>query len=142
MRLPYTVDSNGIYRPGVPITRRDREYDESGVDMLFQMQEEHFRYRVRHRHTRLQQTPLHAMNLGGAGVGGWESYLANRREAHFKTHAPAESSNTALTHAKNALPASAQRYQIGLIKLVWENRWDCAFRLNVIEHLPITMPAQ
>jgi len=34
------------------------------------------------------------------------------------------------------LPASAQRYQIDLMNLGWENEWDCSFLLDVIHHLP------
>jgi SAM-dependent methyltransferase len=64
------------------------------------------------------------------------SYLAERRADHFHTLALADSSDTALALAKNALPASAQRYQIDLMNLGWENHWDCAFLLDVIEHIP------
>lgn len=143
MSMSYTPDPNGIYRPSTPVTHRDEEYDQSGFDMLFQMQEKHFWYRGRHRfllaavdrYTRLQQAPLSAVDLGG-GVGGWVRYLADRRADRFQTLALADSSDTALTLAKNALPASAQRYQIDLMNLGWENQWDCAFLLDVIEHLP------
>ena len=79
MSLPYTLDSNGIYRPSVPITHRDKEYDQSGFNMLFPMQKTHFLYRGRHRfllaafdrYTRLQQAPLSAVDLGGALVVGY-----------------------------------------------------------------------
>ena len=143
MSLSYTLDSNGIHRPTIPVTHRDEEYDQSGFDMLFQMQEKHFWYRGRHRfllaavdrYTRLQSALLSAVDLGG-GVGGWIRYLADRRADRFQTLALADSSDTALTLAKNALPASAQRYQIDLMNLAWENQWDCAFLLDVIEHLP------
>ena len=143
MSLSYTLDSKGIYRPSTPVTHRDEEYDQSGFDMLFQMQQRHFWYRGRHRfllaavdrYTRSQQAPLSAVDLGG-GVGGWVRYLADRRADHFQTLALTDSSDTALTLAKNVLPASAQRYQIDLMNLGWENQWDCAFLLDVIEHLP------
>jgi len=139
----YDVDSSGIFRPSIPVTHRDEEYGQSGFDMLFQMQESHFWYRGRHRfllaavdrYTRSQQAPLSAVDLGG-GVGGWLRYLADRRADRFQPLALADSSDTALTLAKNALPASAQRYQIDLMNLGWENQWDCAFLLDVIEHLP------
>lgn len=143
MSLCYTLDSNGIHRPSTPVTHRDEEYDQNSFDMLFQMQEKHFWYRGRHRfllaavdrYTRSQQAPLSAVDLGG-GVGGWVRYLADRRADRFQTLALADSSDTALTLSKNALPASAQRYQIDLMNLGWENQWDCAFLLDVIEHLP------
>ena len=143
MTIYYDVDSSGIFRPSIPVTHRDEEYGQSGFDILFQMQESHFWYRGRHRfllaavdrYTRSQQAPLSAVDLGG-GVGGWVHYLADRRADRFQTLALADSSDTALTLAKNALPASAQRYQIDLMNLGWGNQWDCAFLLDVIEHLP------
>ena len=143
MTIYYDVDSGGIFRPSIPVTHRDEEYDQSGFDMLFQMQEKHFWYRGRHRfllaafdrYTRSQQAPLSAVDLGG-GVGGWVRYLANRRVDRFQALALADSSDTALKLAKNALPAIAQRYQIDLMNLGWESQWGCAFLLDVIEHLP------
>jgi SAM-dependent methyltransferase len=143
MSLSYFLDAKGIFRPSVPVFHRDEEYDQSGFEMLFQMQKKHFWYRGRHRflldavdrYTRAQTSPLAAVDLGG-GVGGWVSYLAERRADHFHTLALADSSDTALTLAKNALPANAQRYQIDLMNLGWENKWDCAFLLDVIEHIP------
>lgn len=143
MTLSYILESDGIHRPNISVTHRDEEYDQSGFDMLFQMQEKHFWYRGRHRflmaavdrYMRSQKAPLSAVDLGG-GVGGWVRYLADRRADRFQTLALADSSDTALTLAKNALPASAQRYQIDLMNLGWGDQWDCAFLLDVIEHLP------
>lgn len=110
---------------------------------LFQMQEKHFWYRGRHRFllaavdqfTRLHQSPLSAVDLGG-GVGGWVRYLFDRRADRLQTVALADSSYVALSLAKNTLLASAQRYQIDLMNLGWKNQWDCVFLLDVIEHLP------
>lgn len=143
MTLSYILESDGIHRPNISVTHRDEEYDQRGFDMLFQMQEKHFWYRGRHRflmaavdrYMRSQKAPLSAVDLGG-GVGGWVRYLADRRADRFQTLALADSSDTALTLAKNALPASAQRYQIDLMNLGWGDQWDCAFLLDVIEHLP------
>ena len=143
MTLSYMPDADGIYRPNISVTHRDEEYDQSSFDMLFQMQEKHFWYRGRHRflmaavdrYMRSQHGPLSAVDLGG-GVGGWVRYLADHRADRFDALALADSSDTALTLAKNALPAPAQRYQIDLMNLGWEKQWDCAFLLDVIEHLP------
>ena len=63
-------------------------------------------------------------------------YLADHRADCFQTLALADSSDTALTLAQNTLPDSAKRFQIDLTNLGWENLWDCAFLLDVIEHLP------
>lgn len=141
--MNYSLDDENIYRPNIDVAHRDKEYDASGFDMLFQMQEKHFWYRGRHRFllaafdrfTRLQQTPLSAVDLGG-GAGGWVRYLAEHRMNRFKNIALADSSISALTLAKNVLPARAQSYQVDLMNLGWENKWDCAFLLDVIEHLP------
>ncbi len=38
--------------------------------------------------------------------------------------------------AGDVLPAGVARYQIDLMNLGWEAQWDCAFLLDVIEHLP------
>jgi 2-polyprenyl-3-methyl-5-hydroxy-6-metoxy-1,4-benzoquinol methylase len=143
MSLPYVPDSTGIHRPSTLVKHRDEEYDQSGFDTLFKMQKKHFWYRGRHkflceavdRHTRNQSSPLYAVDLGG-GVGGWVSYLADRRADRFQSIALADSSDIALTLAKNVLPTSAQLYQIDLMNLGWENQWDCVFLLDVIEHLP------
>ena len=142
MSLSYTLDSKGIYRPNIRITHRDEEYDQRAFDILFQMQKKHFWYRGRHRFLlkaldrfmRLQTTSLSAVDLGG-GVGGWLRYLADRRADRFQTLALADSSDIALSLAKNVLPSFIQCYQIDLMNLGWENQWDCAFLLDVIEHL-------
>jgi len=88
----YSVGPDGIYRPNTPVFHRDEEYDQSGLDILFQMQEKHFWYRGRHRfllaafdrYTRSLQAPLSAVDLGG-GVGGWVRYLADHRADRFQT---------------------------------------------------------
>lgn len=143
MSQSYTLDPSGIYRPKIPVSHRDEEYDQSGFDMLFQMQEKHFWYRGRHRfllaavdrYLLTQSAPFSAVDLGG-GVGGWVRYLADHREASFQKIALSDSSETALILGKEVLPTNAQRYQIDLMNLGWKNQWDAAFLLDVIEHLP------
>ena len=63
-------------------------------------------------------------------------YLADRRPTQFSPLALADSSETALHMAGDALPSGVTRYQIDLMNLGWEAQWDCAFLLDVIEHLP------
>ena len=141
--MKYFLDEEDIHRPNFSVSHRDKEYDPSGFDTLLQMQERHFWYRGRHRFllaaddrfTRLQQAPLSAVDLGG-GVGGWACYLADGRTNRFQNLALADSSITALRLSKNALPACVKRYQVDLMNLGWKNQWDCAFMLDVIEHLP------
>ncbi len=72
----------------------------------------------------------------GGGVGGWVRYLADRRPDRFSPLALADSSEIALEMAGAVLPAGVERYQIDLMNLGWRERWDVAFLLDVIEHLP------
>jgi SAM-dependent methyltransferase len=141
--IDYQLSPAGIYQPSTPITHRDDEYDQTGFDTLSAMQERHFWYRGRHRFMLKAldrfmpqaQTPLRAIDLGG-GVGGWGRYLADRRGSCFQKLALADSSEVALTMAANILPSGVDRYQIDLMNLGWENEWDIAFMLDVIEHIP------
>jgi len=140
---PYTAYPDGIHRPACPVQHRDDEYDQSGFQGLWAMQEKHFWYRGRHRFllaalkrflprgSQLQS----AIDLGG-GVGGWVRYLADHQPGRFSTLALADSSEIALQMAGAALPAGVQRYQIDLMNLGWHEQWDAAFLLDVIEHLP------
>jgi len=63
-------------------------------------------------------------------------YLADRRGEHFHKIALADSSQVALTMAGKILPPGVDRYQIDLMNLGWEDEWDIAFMLDVIEHIP------
>lgn len=139
----YDLGSDGIHRPSSPVLHRETEYKESGFATLWAMQERHFWYRGRHRFLlaaldRFQPRggPLPAgVDLGG-GVGGWLRYLTDRRADRYAQLALADSSETALRMAGSVLPANVARYQIDLMHLGWEEQWDCAFLLDVIEHLP------
>jgi len=107
------------------------------------MQDKHFWYRGRHRfllaaidrYLPQTQDRLAAIDLGG-GVGGWVRYLSQKRQNRFTELALSDSSEVALTMAAGALPPDVARYQIDLLNLGWINRWDAAFLLDVIEHLP------
>lgn len=141
--MNYKLCSDSIYRPNSPIQHRDEEYDQVGFETLWAMQNGHFWYRGRHKFllsvidrylpngTRLNA----AIDLGG-GVGGWINYLVSHRPNLFDTLSLADSSEIALKMASNALPEKVNRYQIDLMSLGWKDEWDCAFLLDVIEHLP------
>lgn len=139
----YTLDQDGIYRPGASVAHRNEEYDQDAFKMLLEMQKQHFWYRGRHRfllsalETFLPKAcnSLSAVDLGG-GVGGWLIYLANHRPGLFTNLALADSSETALCMASTTLPAGIERFQVDLMNLGWDKKWDCAFLLDVIEHLP------
>ncbi len=141
--MDYTLSSDGIHRPSVSVPHRNHEYAESGFETLWAMQEKHFWYRGRHRFllgalNRFQsrgRPPWSVVDLGG-GVGGWVRYLSDRRPARFSPLALADSSEHALRMAAAVLPAGVERYQIDLMNLGWRERWDVAFLLDVIEHLP------
>lgn len=142
MKISYNLNPDNIYQPPPPIQHRDEEYPEGGFSTLWAMQNRHFWYRGRHRfllytldrHV-LATNPLSAIDLGG-GIGGWVRYLANRRRLQYPILALADSSLTALSMAGGILPESVQRYQIDLMNLGWQEQWDVAFLLDVIEHLP------
>jgi SAM-dependent methyltransferase len=141
--MSYQLSSDGIHRPATPVQHRNEEYDQSGFDTLWAMQEQHFWYRGRHRFLLeaidrilpCDTVPWTGVDLGG-GVGGWIRYLAARRADRFRTLALADSSETALNMAGATLPPLVERYQIDLMNLGWQSQWDCAFLLDVIEHLP------
>lgn len=139
---------NGIHLPIIPVQHRDEEYEESGFEILRDMQERHFWYRGRHRFLleavnrylpKLGQ-PFSAIDLGG-GAGGWVRYLAQHRPEGFEPLALADSSMVALKLAASVLPPNAQRYQIDLMQLQMREEWDAAFLLDVIEHLPDDLQA-
>ena len=78
------------------MSHRDQEYDQDGFNILFNMQENHFWYRGRHRFLlsalnryMSSKENMSAIDLGG-GVGGWVRYLADYRPDLFRTVALAD----------------------------------------------------
>jgi SAM-dependent methyltransferase len=142
MNTLYHPGLDKIYQPNIPIQHREEDYPEDSFELLWKMQERHFWYRGRHRfllhsldRALVTAKPMSAIDLGG-GVGGWIRYLADRRPAQYSELALGDSSLTALRRAGGVLPQSVQRYQIDLMNLGWQDQWDVAFLLDVIEHLP------
>jgi SAM-dependent methyltransferase len=141
---PYQ-DKEGIRVPPAPVTHRDDEYDSRAFSMLAQMQSDHFWYRGRHRFLlhavhrdavhRDRATSRRIIDLGG-GCGGWIAYLAKRARFPASELALADSSELALRFASRILPVGCTLYQIDLLNLQWKNRWDVAFLLDVLEHIP------
>ena len=140
---PYALDARtGWYLPIKPVVVRHDEYPEDGFERLLAMQREHFWYIGRHRFLYRALTeslrrylrrpgPLQAVDLGG-GCGGWIDYLAARAGGRFAELALGDMSPRALELAGPGRP----RYQIDLLDLGWKDRWDVAFLLDVLEHLP------
>ncbi len=141
---PYTRDSRGIYQPPTRVEHRDEEYPSEGFDSLVAMQRDHFWYRGRHRFilhfTRKIASQcraggdLDAIDLGG-GCGGWVNYLEQREPGLFRL-ALGDSSAIALDLARPFISPTVGRYQIDLLNLQWSCRWDVAFMLDVLEHIP------
>lgn len=140
----YVLDS-GIYRPQTGVAHREEEYDSAGFDTLRTMQERHFWYRGRHRFLRhafgttlrrenRQTGDLRMIDLGG-GCGGWVKYLIDG-DIRGSEIALGDSSLRALDYASQMLPPSVNRYQIDILHLDWQNRWDVVFLLDVLEHIP------
>jgi SAM-dependent methyltransferase len=137
---------DGIWHPVVPVTHRDSEYDSRGFDLLVDLQSRHFWYAGRHRFLRhavsratgalaMDRAAASAVDLGG-GTGGWVSYAHQHPELGFAEWALADSSLRALEIAGRLLPSDVRRYQIDLLNLHWHERWDVAFLLDVLEHIP------
>ena len=122
------------------VVHRDDEYDSREFAMLRRMQERHFWYRGRHRFLldavrRRIEAPARIVDLGG-GCGGWVDYLAKRADFPIEELALADSSQTALDLAADALPPHVSRLRVDLLNLPWSDRWTSAFLLDVIEHIP------
>jgi len=131
-----------IHYPAKPVVHRQDQYEEEHYAQLLEMQRRHFWYLGRHRfllhavvdQLRHRERGLRAVDLGG-GCGGWLEYLHARAPGLFGELALADSSLEALALAKPIVRGFASRYQVDLYELGWEERWDVAFLLDVLEHL-------
>jgi SAM-dependent methyltransferase len=140
-------NENGILLPKRPVEHRGEQYDPAGFAVLADMQSRHFWYLGRHRFLwhalrralRMagagRRTGLQGIDLGG-GCGGWLRYLLDRRPNPFGELALGDSSLQALQLAADVVGPDVPRYQIDLLDLPWQGRWDVAFLLDVLEHIP------
>jgi len=139
--MSYVLDETRIYRSSEGIEHRNDEYDETGFAFLAQMQRDHFWYRGRHKFllrsvlSQPRASRPNVIDLGG-GTGGWVHYLKERSGIDFSELALGDSSDIALSKAREILPASTDVYQADLMNLQWQDRWEMAFLLDVIEHCP------
>lgn len=144
--MTYSLQANGVFTPDVPVVHREEEYDSHGFELIREMQGRHFWYLGRHRFllgalkVELQRRSsatnnLNAIDLGG-GCGGWIKYLRERSPQTFSELALSDSSLRALELARATVGDAVSRYQADLLSLGWENRWDVAFLLDVLEHIP------
>ena len=63
-------------------------------------------------------------------------YVGDYGQNVFSELALADSSRVALMEAIDVVPAHTNRFQIDLMDLRWNKRWESIFLLDVIEHLP------
>jgi SAM-dependent methyltransferase len=141
----YILDE-GVYRLASGVQHREEEYPSRALELLMKMQGGHFWYRGRHRFLlwavrhclETFDTPADAcsaVDLGG-GCGGWIRDLQQQRTLRFAELALADSSRRALDLAQGILSDDVARYQIDLFDMRWHERWDIAFLLDVLEHIP------
>jgi 2-polyprenyl-3-methyl-5-hydroxy-6-metoxy-1,4-benzoquinol methylase len=145
-RITYSRQNNGIFMPNVAVAHRDDEYDSRGLCLLRVMQSQHFWYHGRHRlvlRALKQHLPgsfqtgnaFTAIDLGG-GCGGWIACLRQHLPDRFAELAISDSSLRALELAGSLVGQNVVRYQTDLLRLGWRDRWDAAFLLDVLEHIP------
>ena len=140
------TERNGVFVPRSPVHHRDEEYDPRWFEILIRMQRDHFWYCGRSRFLlralydelpRIRTTAgtLTAIDIGGA-CGGWIEFLHNSDKIAFGQLALGDSSLEALTSAGPIVGSFATRYQVDVLDLGWEDRWDVIFLLDVLEHIP------
>jgi SAM-dependent methyltransferase len=144
--MNYSRQANGIFMPSVAVVHRDDEYDSRDFSLLRDLQSLHFWYQGRHR-LLLRALKLHlaeslqtgnaltVVDLGG-GCGGWINFLQRHLPNRFTELALADSSLHALELAGSIVGEEVMRYQTDLLRLGWQDRWDTAFLLDVLEHIP------
>jgi 2-polyprenyl-3-methyl-5-hydroxy-6-metoxy-1,4-benzoquinol methylase len=144
--IPYSCQADGIFTPALAVVHRDEEYDSSAFSLLRDIQSRHFWYQGRHRFlTRAlkvhlagsfqAEKPLSAIDLGG-GCGGWINWLQRHLPGKFTELALSDSSVRALKMAGSVVNKDVARYQTDLLRLGWRDRWNTAFLLDVLEHIP------
>ena len=144
--MTYSRQANGIFMPSAAVVHRDDEYDSRGFSMLSDIQSRHFWYLGRHRfllralkqhlsESFQKEDALTAIDLGG-GCGGWVSFLQRHLPHKFTELALSDSSLRALELAGAVVGQDIARYQTDLLRLGWRDRWDIAFLLDVLEHIP------
>jgi len=137
---------NGIFVPRRGLAHQNEEYDESGFDLLMNMQRDHFWYRGRHellfnvlKKERAKITGdrnmWKAIDMGG-GCGGWIEYLHMNGGVIFDELALGDSSMRALSLAGPGVGTFAARYLMDIRELPWSDEWDAVFLLDVLEHIP------
>lgn len=143
--LQHFVKTNGIFVNRSEVIHRVEEFDPNGFNILFKMQREHFWYAGRHhfilhefkkiRSLQYCGNAIKAIDLGG-GCGGWIDYLLHTPNVLIEELALGDSSRLALTLAKDVVGNGVNLFEVDLLDLPWQERWDIIFLLDVIEHIP------
>lgn len=136
----------GIYLPRDPVRHCDEQYDPALFGILVDMQRRHFWYRGRHRFLlaalerairseQMADRALRAIDVGG-GCGGWLQYVQQHGATCWRELALADSSQECLVLARDVVGEHVRRYWTDLRTAAWQDEWDIAFLLDVLEHLP------
>lgn len=134
---------DGVFVRGQGAGHDSEQYDTRGYAVLADMQRRHFWHRGRHRFLEAavkrelsEQQRLRARVIDlGAGCGGWVDYLQRRRLFPHGLVAMGDSSPDALKAARDLVTGRVNFFQIDLLNLGFEARWDVAFLLDVVEHI-------
>ena len=134
---------NGVFVRPQAVVHDSEQYDVSGYRMLSDTQRRHFWNRGRrrflvesvHRHLAPSQRQNARVIDLGAGCGGWVAYLRETRLFPNAELAAADSSLVALQATREVVAGDVACFQVDLLDLRFDARWDVAFMLDVIEHL-------
>ncbi len=142
----YTRESSGLFvRNG--LSEPPGGFDARTIRVLANMQERHFWYRGRTKLlldvvSRLLDTHFKGRSVEvidfGAGAGGFIRSLTRELPGRFSTLAIADASRAAIeeVHTLGLLPDGVTRFQVDLLDLGFDSRWDLVFALDVLEHVP------
>jgi SAM-dependent methyltransferase len=140
---PYCLRDGVFVRDSRLVAHDTEQYDTRGYQVLSEMQRRHFWYRGRHKllasavrkhWPAARRNGSRVIDLG-AGCGGWMAHVAASQLFPDSELALGDSSLVALDAARQLGGGRVQLFQIDLLDLGFERRWDVAFLLDVIEHL-------
>lgn len=141
---PYSLNADGIYARLPAVKHRDDEFNEAQLEIYAEIEARHFWFAGRRRFVMcalrnhlprfFNERSLSVIDLG-AGTGGWIAHLAAAMPHCCSELAMADSSPRALKLASAVAGPSVARYHVDLRRLGWQDRWDIAFLLDVIEHI-------
>lgn len=144
LALDYHQTAFGIWQPHLPVTHRVSAFNPKWFSLLAEIEQKHFWHRgrlqflLRTLKPYFQALPTNAAASAidiGAGAGGFIKGLRSEYGSLFSELAVGDSSEEALNACKTKLPSSVSCYQLDVYQLLWKDRWDVIFMLDVVEHL-------